>query len=133
MERVIAQGFVEVGSAGGGYLGKAGQGWRYWQAWMRKPSGVAALAADASCRRLSRPSSTSKRTGWAAKRARLSLVIAHGALSAPSPKPDDWSDVSPEEMAELERAAADEDGDGVVPAEQFFADLGIAWPPPARG
>jgi len=60
-------------------------------------------------------------------------VIAHGALSAPSPKPDDWSDVSPEEMAELERAAADEDGDGVVPAEQFFADLGIAWPPPARG
>jgi hypothetical protein len=26
--------------------------------------------------------------------------------------------------------AADEDGDDVIPAEQFFAEIGIAWPPP---
>jgi hypothetical protein len=59
-------------------------------------------------------------------------VIAREPLFAPSLPPDDWSDVSPAQMAELERAAAGEDGDDVVPAEQFFAKLGIAWPPPAR-
>lgn len=51
----------------------------------------------------------------------------------PSSQSDPWSDVSPEEMTELERAAADEDGDDVIPAERFFAELGIAWPPPSRG
>jgi hypothetical protein len=60
-------------------------------------------------------------------------MIVREPLSAPSPQPDDWSDVSPDEMAELERAAANDDGDNVVPAEQFFAELGIAWAPPARG
>jgi hypothetical protein len=60
-------------------------------------------------------------------------MIAHDPVAAQGARPDDWSDVSQEEMAELERAAADEDGDGVVPAEQFFAELGIAWPPPNRG
>jgi len=46
---------------------------------------------------------------------------------------DDWSDVTPEEMAELEQAAADAEtslaeGRG-IPAEKFFADRGIAYPP----
>jgi|HubBroStandDraft_6_1064221.scaffolds.fasta_scaffold327084_3 hypothetical protein len=60
-------------------------------------------------------------------------MIAHDPVTNPSARTDDWSDVSPDEMAELERAAANEDGDRVIPAEQFFAEIGVAWPPPDRG
>jgi hypothetical protein len=36
-------------------------------------------------------------------------------------------------MDELERAAAGEDGDAVIGAAQFFAELGLAWPSPQPG
>jgi hypothetical protein len=50
---------------------------------------------------------------------------------------DDWSDVTPEEMAELEQAASEAEEDlragRCLPAEKFFADRGIPWPPARPG
>ena len=60
-------------------------------------------------------------------------MIAHESVSVPSPQLDGWSDVSPEEMTELERAAADEDGHDVIPAEQFFAENRDRLAAAARG
>ena len=51
----------------------------------------------------------------------------------PTAEADNWTDVSPEEMAELEQAAAeaqDEVREGrSIPAEKFFADRGIPYLP----
>ena len=50
---------------------------------------------------------------------------------------DDWVDVTPEEMAELEQAASAVESDlragRCIPAEKFFADRGIPWPPARPG
>jgi hypothetical protein len=62
-------------------------------------------------------------------------VVVQKALDEAPAAVGDWSDVTPEEMAELERAAADAEtslaeGRG-IPAEKFFADRGIPYPPTA--
>ena len=49
----------------------------------------------------------------------------------------DWSDLTPEEMAEIEAAYARADenyrsGRG-IPVEKYFADRGISWPPAPTG
>ena len=47
--------------------------------------------------------------------------------------PDDWADVTPEEMAELEVEAADAEEDlrrgRCIPVEKVFADRGMPYPP----
>ena len=44
--------------------------------------------------------------------------------------PETPPDLTAEELAELNAAAAGQDGDEVIPAEVFLPSIGIPWPPP---